>query len=104
HYDFSGRHAVITGGAAGIGLAIATRLVEGGATVTLWDRDEDALHQAQDALGADHVHISKVDVESETSVESALADTLRRYKDGIDVLVTSAGITGANATVCDYSV
>lgn len=104
HYDFSGRHAVITGGAAGIGLAIATRLVEGGAAVSLWDRDEKALQQARDLLGADRAHIHKVDVSSEASVEAALANTLGAGGAGIDVLVTSAGITGANATVCDYSV
>jgi NAD(P)-dependent dehydrogenase (short-subunit alcohol dehydrogenase family) len=38
-YNFAGRHAVVTGGAAGIGLAIARRLAAGGAMLTLWDRD-----------------------------------------------------------------
>ncbi|MDP3606239.1 MAG: SDR family NAD(P)-dependent oxidoreductase, partial [Polaromonas sp.] len=37
--DLAGRHAVITGGAAGLGFAIAQRLLASGATLTLWDRD-----------------------------------------------------------------
>ena len=41
--DFNGRTAVITGGAAGIGLAVALRLVASGGRVSLWDRDAAAL-------------------------------------------------------------
>ena len=50
--DFSGRSAVITGGAAGIGLAIARRLVESGGRVSLWDRDAGAVEHARAALGS----------------------------------------------------
>ena len=49
--DFDGRTAVITGGAAGIGLAIAQRLIASGGRVSLWDRDPSALKSAQSALG-----------------------------------------------------
>ena len=45
--DFEGRTAVITGGGAGIGLAIAQRLVESGGRVSLWDRDAGALERAR---------------------------------------------------------
>ena len=51
-YNFAGRHAVITGGAAGIGLAIAQRLAAGGASLTLWDRDAALMQAAKAALGA----------------------------------------------------
>ena len=43
--DFHGRTAVISGGAMGIGLAIAQRLVASGGRVSLWDRDNDALER-----------------------------------------------------------
>src|SRR3546814_10256676 len=73
-YNFSGRHAVITGGAAGIGLAIATRLIEGGATVSLWDRDAQALDKARSTLGAQHARVEQVDVGDENSVQSARSE------------------------------
>ncbi len=103
HYNFSGRHAVVTGGAAGIGLAIATRLVEGGATVSLWDRDQQALEAAQAALGAQHARIEQVDVGDEASVQSA-ADGTAKSAGAIDILVNSAGITGPNTSVWEYPV
>lgn len=103
HYEFSGRHAVVTGGAAGIGLAIASRLQQGGAQVTIWDRDESALQQAASSLDASPVHTQQVDVSSETAVDAALAATLKAGSK-VDILVTSAGITGPNVTVCDYPV
>src|SRR5436190_10100595 len=53
--DFTNRRAVVTGGAAGIGLAVATRLAASGAHVALWDRDERALARARDAVGGDTV-------------------------------------------------
>lgn len=103
NYDFSGRHAVITGGAAGIGLAIAARLMEGGASVTLWDRDPQALAAAQADLGSQHVRIEQVDVGDEASVRSA-ADATAKASGGIDILVNSAGITGPNTSVWEYPV
>ena len=59
--DFTGRHAVITGGATGLGFGIAQRLVASGGSVTLWDRDEAAANQAAEALG-DKAFALKVDV------------------------------------------
>jgi 3-oxoacyl-[acyl-carrier protein] reductase len=103
HYDFSGRHAVVTGGASGIGLSIAHRLSEGGAAVTLWDRDEAALEQARAGFGAATVRTVAVDVGSETSVAAA-AEQSRTHGGAVTILVNSAGITGPNQTVCDYSV
>jgi NAD(P)-dependent dehydrogenase (short-subunit alcohol dehydrogenase family) len=100
NYDFSGRHAVITGGAAGIGLAIATRLMEDGARVSLWDRDPQALATAQADLGS-HARIEQVDVGDEASVQAA-ADATAQASGAIDILVNSAGITGPNTSVWEY--
>jgi 2-dehydro-3-deoxy-L-rhamnonate dehydrogenase (NAD+) len=103
HYDFAGRHAVVTGGAAGIGLAIAQRLAEGGATLSLWDRDPAMLEQARTSFGSVKPHIVTVDVTSEDAVAAARDSTLRAAA-GIDILITSAGITGPNTTVWNYPV
>jgi NAD(P)-dependent dehydrogenase (short-subunit alcohol dehydrogenase family) len=100
-YNFSGRHAVVTGGGAGIGLAIAHRLVDGGATVSLWDRDPDMLEQARSTFGDVKPHVVTVDVSDAEAVAAAREATLRAAA-GIDILVTSAGITGPNTTLWDY--
>lgn len=49
--DLDGQAAVVTGGAQGIGLAIARRLIESGAKVSLWDMSETAIEQACGVLG-----------------------------------------------------
>jgi len=98
--DLQGRAAIVTGGAAGIGLAIAQRLVASGARVSLWDRDSAALSMAAQALGAD-THVTTVDVTREDAVAAALAASVAALK-GVDVLVCSAGITGPNTTVEQY--
>jgi 3-oxoacyl-[acyl-carrier protein] reductase len=99
--DFSGRAAVVTGGAAGIGLAVAQRLASGGASVALWDRDATALAAAKQAQG--FAHVEAFDVADATAVERATRSTVAALK-RIDVLVCSAGITGPNATVSAYPV
>jgi len=98
--DLKGRNAVVTGGAAGIGFAIAQRLTHSGARVSLWDRDEKALGDAA-RLGA--AHATRVDVTSEPDVQRALAETVEALGK-VDVLVCSAGITGPNLTTWDYPV
>lgn len=103
HYHFAGRHAVITGGAAGIGLAIAKRLAAGGATLSLWDRDAGQLEAARASLAEAQVQCVLVDVGSEAAVNEA-RDTTLAGNARVDILVNSAGITGPNATVCDYPV
>jgi NAD(P)-dependent dehydrogenase (short-subunit alcohol dehydrogenase family) len=100
--DFQGRHAVITGGAAGLGFAIAQRLLASGGTVSLWDRDLASGRQAAERLGAGSTFV-QVDVTDETSVREAHESTLRRAQ-RIDALVNSAGITGPNTKVWDYPV
>lgn len=103
HYNFTGRHAVVTGGAAGIGLAIAHRLTEGGAKVTLWDRDAAMLDEALKTFTQNPPHAVSVDVSLDDSVGAACESTLQAAG-AIDILVNSAGITGPNTTVWDYPV
>jgi 2-dehydro-3-deoxy-L-rhamnonate dehydrogenase (NAD+) len=103
YYHFAGRHAVITGGAAGIGLAIAKRLAAGGASLSLWDRDAGQLEAARASLGDARVQCVLVDVGSEAAVNAARDATLAESA-RVDILVNSAGITGPNTTVCDYPV
>jgi 2-dehydro-3-deoxy-L-rhamnonate dehydrogenase (NAD+) len=100
--DFRNRRAVVTGGAAGIGLAVADRLTRSGAAVALWDRDERALANASEKLD-DAVTTHALDVTDHHAVERAAQATAERLG-GIDVLVCSAGITGPNATTWEYPV
>ncbi|SAK47059.1 SDR family oxidoreductase [Caballeronia ptereochthonis] len=102
-YDFTNRAAVVTGGAQGIGFAVAERLLEGGARVALWDRDEAALASARASLAkTGDVDTVLVDLTDRDAVAQAASGTLARFEK-IDVLVHSAGIAGANATVADYA-
>jgi 3-oxoacyl-[acyl-carrier protein] reductase len=100
--DFARRTAVVTGGAAGIGLAIAQRLVASGAKVSLWDRDAGALSEAQAAL-AHGTLTHALDVADPDAVARAARDA-ERALGRIDVLVCSAGITGPNTTTWEYPI
>lgn len=102
--DLSHRHAVITGGAQGIGFAIATRLMESGASVSLWDRDADLLAIAQSQLSEKGpVSIEVVDVSDTESVEAATEATVSKHGT-IDILVASAGIAGPNHKAWEYPI
>ena len=97
-YDLQGRVAVVTGGAQGIGYAVAERLAASGAQVALWDRDaERAADAAQRIAGRAYA----VDV-TDTEAAAALAERTQSDMGPIGALVTSAGIAGANGTVLDY--
>jgi 2-dehydro-3-deoxy-L-rhamnonate dehydrogenase (NAD+) len=98
--DLKGRHAVVTGGASGLGYAISQRMIASGAKVTWWDMNADAMTQAAQTIGAE-VHCEKVDVTQHSSVVTALANTLSK-RGKVDILVNSAGITGPNAKLWDY--
>jgi len=86
-FDFGGRSAVVTGGAQGIGAAIAKRLRSSGAKVAIWDLDGSP----------------RVDVADAESVRAATERTLRELGK-IDVLVNNAGIAGPSMPVVDYPV
>ncbi|MGV3757213.1 MAG: SDR family NAD(P)-dependent oxidoreductase [Verrucomicrobiota bacterium] len=94
--DLQGRMAIVTGGARGIGYAIAQRLLQSGASVSLWDRDADALREAAQSLGQfGKVHTTTVQLTDPASVEAA-AQTTATALGKIDILVNNAGIAGVN--------
>ncbi|HYY39429.1 MAG TPA: SDR family NAD(P)-dependent oxidoreductase [Xanthobacteraceae bacterium] len=86
-FDFGGRTAVVTGGAQGIGAAIAKRLRSSGAKVAIWDLEGSP----------------RVDVADAGAVQAATERTLRELG-RIDVLVNNAGIAGPSMPVVDYPV
>jgi 3-oxoacyl-[acyl-carrier protein] reductase len=99
--DMNGRVAVVTGGAAGIGFAIARRLIASGARVSLWDRAPVALQTAAETLGHD-THTVRLDVTDEGQVQAARDATVAALGK-VDALVCSAGITGPNVKTWDYA-
>ncbi|MGH6923860.1 MAG: SDR family NAD(P)-dependent oxidoreductase [Propylenella sp.] len=94
---FHGRRAIVTGGASGIGGAIARRLADEGAAVCVWDRSD----LPPDAAAA--IRVVKVDLTDAAAVEAATRETVETLG-GIDVLVCSAGVAGRNATLWDYPI
>lgn len=90
--DFDGRTALVTGGAGGIGLAIARQLAEGGASVVLLDLERQALDVAAASLAEPRHHLAlAVDVTRPAGVEQAVA-TVLEATGRIDILVNSAGV------------
>ncbi|EPD38453.1 D-threitol dehydrogenase [Delftia tsuruhatensis] len=90
--DFDGRTALVTGGAGGIGLAIARQLAEGGARVVLVDLERQALDVAAASLAEPRHHLAlAVDVTRPEGVEQAVA-TVLEATGRIDILVNSAGV------------
>ena len=98
---FQGRGAVITGGASGLGLEAAKRIVAEGGQACLWDLNADALAQAQKESGA--AHSIAVDVSDPKAVEAAAA-LAQKHLGKVDILINSAGITGATHTVIGYPI
>ena len=104
HIDLKGRHAVITGGAQGIGFAIAERMLASGASVTLWDRDATLLQSACESLQrAGKATTEVVDVSNAADVDTAVAHTIERHG-SIDILVASAGVAGPNFQTWEYPI
>jgi len=100
--DLKNRKAVITGGAQGIGLAIAERLLDSGASVSLWDRDEYLLKETSNSLSSKGtVQPVAMDVTDLESVSNA-AKTTKELLGAIEILVCNAGIAGPTAKIWEY--
>jgi 3-oxoacyl-[acyl-carrier protein] reductase len=98
--DLKGRQAVVTGGAQGIGRAVAERLIASGAGVTIWDIDVKLGTKTAEEIGARY---KAVDLSDWNAVSGAAAQTAAE-SGRIDILVNNAGVAGMNANVVDYPV
>lgn len=100
--DLNEKRAVVTGGARGMGLAFASRFLQSGATVTLWDIDKGNLDQAVKALTPlGQAYARRVDVADYADVESAATEAAEQMG-GIDILINAAGIAGVNVLLEEY--
>jgi 3-oxoacyl-[acyl-carrier protein] reductase len=96
--DLQGRVVAITGGARGIGYAVAQRALNSGASVALWDVDAERLARSQRELGeSGKVTAVTVELTQEAAVAQAVAQTVLDHG-ALDVLINCAGITGGNGT------
>jgi NAD(P)-dependent dehydrogenase (short-subunit alcohol dehydrogenase family) len=94
--DLSGRVAVVTGGARGIGYAIAERVLRSGGCAALWDLDAERLQEAVAKLAPlGNVLPVTVELTSNDEVQDAVRATIGCFGK-IDILVNNAGITGGN--------
>lgn len=102
--DLAGNCAVITGGGQGIGRAVAERLLDSGAAVSLWDMDAALLEATAAELSAKgRVETQAVNVADAAAVQRA-ADATAAALGKIDILFANAGITGPNAKLWEYPV
>jgi 2-dehydro-3-deoxy-L-rhamnonate dehydrogenase (NAD+) len=99
---FEGMAAVVTGGASGIGLAVAARIVAEGGEVLLWDLDQRRLEDATSRLGG-KARARRVDVTDPDDVERAAEEAVAAMV-RIDALICSAGIAGPTASMIDYPI
>ncbi|OQM74333.1 3-oxoacyl-ACP reductase [Pseudaminobacter manganicus] len=98
--DLEGQAAVVTGGAQGLGLAFAERLIASGARVSLWDVNGEQLETARKALGG-AVSVAVVDIVDAEAVVRAHAET-EAALGPVSILINSAGIAGPNHTLDTY--
>src|SRR5262249_481339 len=96
----SGKVAIITGGAGGIGLATAQLFTDEGAQVLLVDRHEAALQSAVQTIGGTVSYVV-ADITQPEQVQHYVQTALERYQ-GIDILLANAGIEGVIQSIPDY--
>ena len=80
NFDLKNRVAVVTGGAQGFGLAITERFIESGASVVIWDIDEEAIKTAINKINSDKVSYQIVDVGNYENIEKNLAEIEKHTK------------------------
>ena len=98
---FAGRSAIVTGGASGLGLRTAMRIVREGGRVSLWDINPTALAEASKIVGAQHVAVLDI---ADPQAVSIAAKTTGESLGKIDILIASAGITGATCPLHEFPV
>lgn len=101
---FKNQVAVISGGADGLGKAIAQRLASEGARIALFDRDEVKLNQTVEWLEAKKLEVLGVptDISSESDVKTSYHKTIANFG-RVDVVINSAGVVGPTSTsILDY--
>ncbi|RDJ20105.1 SDR family NAD(P)-dependent oxidoreductase [Bosea caraganae] len=96
----AGKVAIVTGGATGIGRAIAARFVEAGASVVIAGRNAGVLQKTAIEIGC---HAVAADVTREEEVKRLVAETLAKFG-GVDILVNNAGVTGQVAKAEDLDI
>lgn len=102
--DLNGQKAVVTGGANGIGYAVAERLCRSGASVAIWDMNADHGEKAAAELGkAGTAVFLPVDITNPDAVVETLAKTEQQIG-AVDIAVNSAGVAGMNTTVEEYPI
>ena len=100
--DLKGRRAIVTGAAQGIGLAVASRLLESGAAVSLWDRDVELLENTHTELSTmGEVHRSSIELTDAEAVARAVDETADALG-GVDIMVNNAGIAGPTMPSWEY--
>ena len=100
-YDFANRTAIITGAGQGIGLKVAETMLDNGASVSIWDRDQALLDGLAKTRDPDRVQLLNVDIGDLAAVEAATAAVLERFEK-IDILINNAAIVGPNANTWEY--
>lgn len=98
---FAGRNAVVTGGASGLGLEVAKRIIQEGGHVALWDFNNEALESASQSISPSL--ICNIDVADHAQVKHAAAQS-KKALGKIDILVASAGVTGATDPVINFPI
>ncbi|MDP3321200.1 MAG: SDR family NAD(P)-dependent oxidoreductase, partial [Bosea sp. (in: a-proteobacteria)] len=98
--DLQGRTAIVTGGAQGIGRAVAERFAASAAHVAIWDLDGALATRTAAEIGGTASGLG-IDVTDAQAVKAA-ADSLEAKQGSVDILVTSAGIAGANLKTWEY--